>query len=285
MLLVALWLARSLVVLPSASIRPSASDTTIADDPAVLWNADMEEGSLDDWFAPSSGRFGEAGGGFFDAGDASEAATDTHAHSGQHSLKATVSTTQNSSSAVRAFRWRESHVNRELFYSVWMYFPERFTLTADPESGQFWNLFQFKSRSTDGSNDPLWAFNALPDDNGDLSIVASWGWGGTSVGGPRRGDNVSGKHFSQSKASIPVGKWVHFEAFLRQSKDFDGTLTFWQDGVRLFNFSNVRTSYETPDYNDWQANNEWSVNLYTDGIAPSPATIYIDDAAISLKRL
>jgi hypothetical protein len=78
---------------------------------------------------------------------------------------------------------------------------------------------------------------------------------------------------------------VHFEVFLRQSKDFDGQVIFWQDGIKIFDFQNVRTSYNNPTYNSWNASNEWAVNNYSDGISPSPATIYIDDAVISTYRV
>ena len=51
-----------------------------------------------------------------------------------------------------------------------------------------------------------------------------------------------------------------------------------QDGTEIFNLSNVQTT---------ESDNTvyWSVNHYTDNIVPSLSSIYIDDAAISTKRL
>ena len=84
---------------------------------------------------------------------------------------------------------------------------------------------------------------------------------------------------------MPIGRWFHLEAFIRQSSGYDGTLTFWQDGVKLFDFRNIRTSYPNCDFNSWCADNEWSVNSYSDGLSPSPSTLHLDDAAIGTQRV
>jgi hypothetical protein len=78
---------------------------------------------------------------------------------------------------------------------------------------------------------------------------------------------------------------VHLEAYLHQSSGFDGRLTLWQDGQQLFDFQDVRTCYDNPTFNSWRCDNLWSLNNYSDGLSPNPATIYVDDAAISLTRL
>jgi hypothetical protein len=84
---------------------------------------------------------------------------------------------------------------------------------------------------------------------------------------------------------LPVGRWTHLEAFLSESKDFDGRLTLWQDGAQVIDLNGIRTSYPNCTYNSWCASNEWSVNLYSDGLSPNPATIYIDSAAIGRARM
>jgi hypothetical protein len=253
---------------------------TSAQTPVLLWAGDMDENSLADWYYPETSATGDFGGGLFNSGVFDSTASNGNHRSGSYSLRATISTLTGTS-GVRAFRWRESRGNRELYYSAWFLIPTNFTLTADPNTGQFWNLFQFKSRSTTGRNDPVWGFYADPNGAGGLSIRAGWGWGGTEQTGPYSTDDQSGKNYSQSIASIPVGQWVHFEGYLRQSNGFDGVVKFWQNGVLLFNFQNVRTSYNIPGYNAWNCCNEWSVNNYSDGISPDPSIIYIDDAAIS----
>ena len=117
--------------------------------------------------------------------------------------------------------------------------------------------------------------------DGKPYLYAGWGWGGTEIEGPFKTSSLGGRFFEQSVASLPIGRWFKLEAFLRQSKDFDGTLTIWQDETELYDFRGVRTSYPHVTAGQaWGANNEWSVNNYSDGLDPSPATIYIDDAEI-----
>lgn len=234
----------------------------------------MEGGSAAEWSA-------DGGGGLYNSGSYAVDVVADLARTGSRSLRARI-WTPDRTSAVRAFRWREARANRSLYYSVWVYLPTTYTLTADPDSGQYLNLFQFKSRSADGSrNDPVWALYATPDGEGNLYLRAGWGWGGTTLAGPYPSSRVGGKFYEpRTRTPLPVGRWVHLQAHLQQSKDFDGRLTVWQDGAVLFDLTGIRTSYANCSYNAWCASNEWSVNLYSDGIAPSPATMYIDDAAI-----
>jgi hypothetical protein len=262
--------------------RPKPGPAPAPSPGTVLWSADMEEGTLADWYWPSTGPTGSYGGGLYNSGSYEAVASQGQAHSGSLSMRAMIRTPYQPTSGVRAFRWKEARENRAAYYSAWFYIPVRFTLTGDPCCGRYWNLFQFKSRSTDGRNDPVWALYVGNRPSGELYLYAGWGWGGTAIAGPYSTSGVSGKNFQQAVANLPVGRWTRIEAFLRESKDFDGQLTVWQDGVQLFDFRNVRTSYDNPSYNAWHAANEWSINLYSDGLSPNPATIYVDDASIRL---
>jgi hypothetical protein len=199
-------------------------------------------------------------------------------HSGTRSLRAKIWTPGSPNSGVRAFRWKEARANRDAYYSVWIYLPQ----PLNP-GGRFLNLFQFKSRTADGRRvDPVWAFYGTSDGQGGAYLRAGWGWGGTPLAGPRSTDGVSGTWFEpMEQVSLPVGRWIHLEAFLHQSNEFDGRVQFWQDGVQLFDLNNIRTSFKNCRYNRWCASNEWSVNLYSDKFSPNPATLYIDDGAIA----
>jgi hypothetical protein len=193
-------------------------------------------------------------------------------------LKASIDT-RAGTSGVRAFRWDEPRAHRTARYSAWVYIPQSYNLNGGEE---WWNLFQFKSRTNDDSRvDPLWGLYAQQDAQG-LYLQAGWGWGGTTVAGPRPGDDVSGKWYPPAhKMYLPVGRWVHLEAYLRQSRDFSGRLKFWQDGVLLYDISGIRTSYNNCNFNAWCADDEWSINLYSDGMTPNPASIYVDDVTIT----
>lgn len=251
----------------SATAAVTAAATT---DDRFLWRGDMETGNLDEWTAGGAG-------GLFNSGTWDAGASNDVAHSGQFSLRTVI--TAPSESGVRAFRWGESRANREAYYSAWFYFPAAYTLTGDPHTGQYWNIFQFKSRSADSTaNDAIWQINLYNAPDGGLLPYVVWSG---KLPGPHQGESGWRSYAPLVSQPIPVGRWVHFEAFLRQGNNYDGALTVWQDGTPIFGTSNVNTSYVNPNYNSWGTANEWSVNNYSDAVSPGPAVVYIDDAAIS----
>jgi hypothetical protein len=239
------------------------SSTPPAPPGIVPWSADHESGDLSQWYI-------DDGGGEFNSGDASSTISRDVAHSGQYSAKLTIATPGTSGS--RLFRWNESHTRPEAYYGAWFYFPTTY------RAKRWWNIFQFKSRNGPEVNDPVWELGVGNGPGGAMRVHLEW-WNGLSIEGPHRGE-FGGKTFDQGMKDIPVGKWTHFEVFLRQSSGFDGQLMVWQDGVQLFTVSDVRTRYPASN-----GANEWSVNNYSDAISPSPTIIYIDDAAIGTSRI
>jgi hypothetical protein len=237
----------------------------------VLWSGTQEGGNLNEWG-------GDGGGGMYNSGSAESVASTEQHRTGSQSMRARIWTPSSTTSGVRAFRWKEARANRDLYYSTYVYLPQN----LDPSAG-FLNMFQFKSRPADGSRvDPVWAFYGAPDGKGGTYLKAGYGWGGTPLAGPQSSDGVGGKWIEPTqKTSLPVGRWVHLQAFLHQSNGFDGRIQFWQDGVQLFDLNNIRTSFNNCSYNSWCADNEWSVNLYSDKLNVNPATMYIDDSSIS----
>ncbi len=248
----------------------------------------MEDGTLDEWSRDDGGHLANSGD--YEA----VASTDT-AHTGSHSLRARIWTPHEPSSGVRAFRWNEADAHRELYFSAWFYIP------SSPDhagtAGGFWNVFQFKSNRGPGGSDPLWVFDLIKQrDTGRFHVRAVWGAGDTTLGGPFSADDVGEKYFYNNSTDafphpgdtptttpVPIGEWFRLGAFLRQSTDFDGRVTFWLNDEELFHFRDVRTAYEhAPEDQEWGGNNSWSVNNYSDGLEPSPSTLYIDDARISL---
>ena len=76
------------------------------------------------------------------------------------------------------------------------------------------------------------------------------------------------------RINVPVGRWFQVQALYKCAGDMSGEAIVWEDGVKLFEVHNVQTRYAADN------GCGWSVNNYSDGLNPSPATIYIDDAEI-----
>jgi len=89
-------------------------------------------------------------------------------------------------------------------------------------------------------------------------------------------DHNTKTSYDQQSATIPEKSWTRVEAFYSCAADKTGQAIFWQDGVKIFDIRGVQTRYPDGDC-------QWSVNNYSNGLTPSPADIYVDDAAICLQ--
>jgi hypothetical protein len=174
------------------------------------------------------------------------------AHSGTRAAKLTISTGDGAGHAVRIFRWAESRANQQAYYSAWYYFPQRYS------GMNWWNIFQWKSK-TPTRNDAFWQLNVGNRSNGNMYLYL-YNW-------------VNSRSYGQTVVDIPVGRWFKIEAYYTHSSTNSGRIVVWQDGVKLWDIGGVNTKYPDGDV-------QWSLNNYTDGITPSTATIYVDDAAI-----
>jgi hypothetical protein len=81
--------------------------------------------------------------------------------------------------------------------------------------------------------------------------------------------------YDQALKPIPEQRWTRLEAFYVCAGDNTGHVTLWQDGVQIFEISNVQTRYPDGDC-------EWTVTNYSNRLNPRTAEIYVDDAAICL---
>ncbi len=227
------------------------SDANAADSGGILWSAGMEPGTLQEWAL-------EECGGKYNSGVANTEASQEHAHSGSWSARLTISVPGSSASGTRLFRWCEAQQHPQLYYRVWLYFPQQYTVP------NWWNVFQWKSKVSESVNDPFFILNVDNRQDGTMYFYL-YDWQ---------------QHVSHSQAvmNIPVGQWTQVEAFYQCAADTTGRVTVWQDGKLLFDVSNVRTRYGNGDC-------EWSVNNYSNALVPADATVYADDAAISMTRI
>jgi hypothetical protein len=216
----------------------------------ILWSADHETGNLSQWNEDQSDAVQNSGTGIV-------AITDVVARSGSYAIELTITDADGQPQGARIFRWLDNP--QEGYYSAWYFFPQKF----EPEV--WWNVFQFKSKDT--ASEPMWVLNVGNLENGDMFFYL---WDAINEQGH------STQLICQTK-TIPVGRWVHVEAFYRRSTDQLGRITVWQDGIKLYDIDNVQTAIAD--------NVHWSLNNYTDQIMPSTATIYADDAIISTTRI
>jgi hypothetical protein len=220
--------------------------------PSVFWSAGVETGDLSEWSYPGGVNYG--GGEYNSDGGSSSASTDV-AHSGFRSAKLVL---DDGAGGTRLIRWLEPREHHEAYYSAWFYFPQRYTVT-----GTWWGIFQFKSR-TATQNDPFWSLYVGNRADGAMYVYLR--------------DWQHKASYGQSSVNLPVGRWVHLEAFLAQSSEGAGRITVWQDGVELWDLGGISTNYAGGE-------NHWGLTNYTDGVGGAPVTIYVDDAAVSAARL
>lgn len=236
----------------AAEPPPPAAPVPNAD---VLWYADQETGDLSQWTLDDRG-------GQKDTGTGTTRITSDRVHLGRYSLALTI-TNVREKQATRNFRWGISEGTSlpvEGYYSAWYFFPRVWRPKV------YWNVFQWKTKVDADTNDPTFVLNV----------------------GARRGrmylylyDAVRARPAGDAKIDLPTGRWVHIEAFYRFATDNSGRVTFWQDGQQILDVQGVQTQFPSSDQNARQ----WSVDSYSNGLSPDDATIYVDDAAISLTRL
>lgn len=254
---------------PSPSPSPGAGGTP-------LWTGSMENGSLSDWYWPSANATGGFGGGEYDSGSGVASASTERAHSGTTSAKLTLT---NGVGGTRLFRWRELRSNRTTTSSVWMYIPTAYTLTGDPNTGRYWIIDEYKSRTADNArNDPFWYVNAFKRADGTMGARLSWGYQ-SQLEGPHQGE-TGWRNYGD--VTLPVGRWFRIDSTITQSKDFDGAISVTIDGRQLASLTGVRTGWSNCTYNSWCVEQHWAVTNYSDGIAETPASIYVDDASVSV---
>jgi hypothetical protein len=220
---------------------------------SLLWSATFEGGDLSEWMADGQG-------GVFVVGTTvSPSASADVAHRGRYAGKATMTPPGGGVDSLNYF-FRNQPSPAEAYYSAWFYIPSSVTVRS------WLSLHHFRcSRSGDGNNlYATWDLNLYPRLDGTLVAHLF--------------DFVTARNLEQvAPIPVPLATWVHFEVLLRKAADATGAIAVWQDDVLILENRAVATA-ET----DWV---QWDAGGSSDDIAPLPAVVYIDDAAISLSRL
>lgn len=246
---------------------------------AVLWTGDMEEGSMVDWYFPSTGPFGNYGGGEFNDGPCctSQAVSFRH-HTGSWAAQMQLA---QGVGGVRLFRWAELRANRTTTSTAWLLIPKDFDLIR----GGWLNIDEYKSRTADNSrNDPFWYIVVLEGSDGTPHAHLRWGAFAAGVSGPHQGE-LGWRDYGD--VQLPIGRWFQVKTQITQSNAYGGSISAWLDGQLLSTQTSVKTGYADCNSNSWCVEQDWALTNYADTTSydgVNPATnfrVFADDAMVS----
>jgi hypothetical protein len=224
---------------------------SFGNDPDVIWWNDHESGDLTGW------TDGVAPGGFIIPGSSTVQVVDQGiARSGRYALLITDLSPNARDYPLAA---RNGPLPLEMYCSAWYYIPQQ----LHPKT--YWWFMLFRSRH------PPYDSQSFRDEVRVLFTTRPDGTMGSLLESPEWGDVQP-----LVDREIPVGRWFQIEVFLRTATDASGQVMVWQDGELTFQASG-QTSQTTYT--------EWMVGGVVDGLTTPASQLYIDDAAISLRRL
>jgi len=159
-----------------------------------------------------------------------------------------------------SYLFREQPSPPAAYYGAWFFIPA----ALEVRSWLSLHHFGYHRGANVAETTPLFDFNVYPGPDGNL--VAHL-YDSTAVANTDQTNPVP----------VPMAAWVHFEILYRKAADATGRITIWQDGVQILDVPNLVTA--PTDLL------QWDVGGGSNDIAPSPATVYFDDATISLTRV
>lgn len=210
------------------------------------WSTSFENGWCD--FYDGRGEFAESG-------ERTKDVVTEPVHSGSFAAAFTVNTTN-----VGQMRCaRQGLLPSEAKYGVWYFVPK---LARLAESKAIWNLLHFRGDNAENFGH-LWDVSLVNNASGDLRLEVFNYWV---------------KLPDQSRApAIPIGAWFHIEFYWKRAADETGEVTVYQDGVAVFQVTNVQTDNSSGSV-------QWLVGNYAHLLDPVESTVYVDDVTIDSPR-
>jgi len=221
----------------------------------VLWIATHENGDLTEWNADNEG--GSYAGVDSSVAGAVEVSAE-NAHSGKYAAKLIRSAVAEESGPGL---FRDVRGHGAAYYAAWFLIPEAYA------AGSRWTITKFRLRDTASIEAPAEGLDLdlrnLPDGDYVLSVFDH------------------DQEYLQQPIALPTpivraGRWFHLEVFYRSSGDRNGEVIVWLDGSEAYRLNGHPTvadgAYFTP------------CNVALE-LTPSPAALYVDDAAVSLTRI
>lgn len=222
----------------------------------VLWAATFESGNFDDFQGSPSGAANA-----YPAPATVEVSSDRPRRGGfgaRLTIDAGSDGVQQNTGLVL-----DSGLPTDAYYSAWYYLPQTATV------GTFWVIFKFRLRANadDAASDgELFDINLDNRPTGELFV---------RLYDHRAGDFLP-LDVPDSAAVVPVGRWFQVEAHYRNAPDPTGHLTFWLDGQPIVD----RAGPMAPSA--WVG---WDVVNVAENLMPSRNILYVDDCAVSLRRI
>jgi len=220
---------------------------------SMLWRGSFEPGDLSEWTSDGNG------GARVESAPAAVTVGQQIVHGGRYAGAAAVAPAGGGIDSLN-YLYRAQPSPPEAYFSAWFYIPSPISV------GSWLSLHHFRGSASGSPNDlaGIW----------DLNLYALPG-GGLAA---QLGDFVKSFNLRQVvPIPVPLDTWVHFEVYFRKASDMTGRVSVWQDGQLILDRPDVVTAL-TPLV-------VWEVGAGSDSVVPSPATVYVDDAAISLVRL
>jgi hypothetical protein len=219
---------------------------------SVLWRGTFEPGDLSEWT-------GDGEGGIYSQNiGIKPSVISAMAHGGHYAGLVAIAPTASMVSTTYLFRNQPSPAAG--YYSAWFYVPSSITV------GSWLSLTHFSGSQTGNGKNlfAIWDVNLYTLPGGGLAAQLY--------------DYVHQVNLQQTNPiPVPLDAWVQIEIFLSKAADPSGEVAVWQDGTPILQRSGVATAP-----NDWV---QWDLGGASDNLLPSPADVYLDDAAISLIRL
>ncbi len=239
------------------------SSFSFGNHPDVIWWTDHESGDLSDW------RGSVAPGGFILPGSSRVEVVKGLARSGDYALLIQDNSPNNRDYPLAA---RNGPLPVEVYCSAWFYMP------AALRPKTYWWFFLFRSRqapydSASGFRDEIaLSFTTRSDGSGSVGTSLRKRSSMLPPDSPELDESVPPK----LDLPVPVAQWFHIEVFHRTGTDDSGHVTVWQDGELTFDFGgrNSQTNHA-----------EWMLGGVVDALTTDASQLYIDDAAISKRRL
>ncbi len=172
--------------------------------------------------------------------------------SGGHALRARVVAAGGDQSAAMVV---VENTPEEAYYSAWFYAPEV------PKPSYYWVFFKVGGPENGAFQPDVWGFDLDPAGPDSLSMRAYSATDDTGL---------------LEDVEIAVDTWFHVEGYLRASAADDGVVKLWLDGRLVFEFEGRM---------DPSQGLNWTIGGGSEQLESGAASLIIDDAAISRRRL